>query len=118
MNKRNKLFQETIGKQYVYDVFEREITKAASLYGYSRPLSMEQIKEKGYEHLLECPIHIFRAETGIELIHKEPSLKELNRIYDNWNKMTPLLKRASDVRSIEFFGMKNIDHYNELKTEY
>jgi hypothetical protein len=32
----------------------------------------------------ECPIHKFRAESGIELIHEEPTFEEFDRICENW----------------------------------
>ncbi|MCF7924308.1 MAG: hypothetical protein K9L64_04275 [Candidatus Izimaplasma sp.] len=116
----NKLILENSGDSIEVkgDFIDREINTSIYRYGYSRPLNVEQIKEKGYEHLLDCPIHTFRAKTGIEMIHKEPTLKELNRIYDNWNNMTSALKKASDKKSLDFFGLTNVQHYNILKNEY
>lgn len=62
--------------------------------------------------------HKWRAITGIELIHKEPSLKELDRIWKNWNLMTDKMKKVSDKKSIELYGVDNKKHYKELFNEY
>lgn len=46
---------------------------------YERPYTIEEIKEKcpdKVEILLKDPIHLWRATTGIELIHKEPTYTE------------------------------------------
>ena len=44
---------------------------------YERPYTIEEIR-KSYpdsaEELLKDPVHLWRAETGIELIHQEPTL--------------------------------------------
>jgi hypothetical protein len=53
-------------------------------------------------------------KTGLELIHKEPSKKELERIWANWQLMTPEQKSESDKKSIELFGKTNEENYNEL----
>ena len=49
---------------------------------YQRPYNIEEIK-RIYPHkakiLLNDPVHFWRAETGIELIHKEPTLEEQER---------------------------------------
>lgn len=81
---------------------------------YDPPLSFDKLPD----HLKSDPVHAWRAKTGIELIHKEPSLEELNRIWDNWNKMSDEQKAISDKKSIEFFGKNNHDHYIELVREY
>lgn len=85
---------------------------------YDPPMSIKDIKKKGYSHLLKDPLHMWRAKTGIELIHKEPTLEELNRIWKNWQLMTPDMKRASDKKSKELFGMTNEEHYRKLLKEY
>jgi hypothetical protein len=46
---------------------------------YKRPYTKEEICKfypNKAEKLLKDPVHLWRAETGIELIHKEPNLKE------------------------------------------
>lgn len=78
---------------------------------YSPPYSPEQIKKifpKSFaEILLKDPIHGWRATTGIELIHKEPTLKEQLRIWKNWQLMSKEQKEISDQKSLELFGVAN-----------
>lgn len=81
---------------------------------YDPPLEYDKLPP----HLKKDPVHAWRAKTGIELIHKEPSLKELNRIWENWNLMTDEQKSISDKKSYEFFGKDNKTHYNELLPTY
>ena len=81
---------------------------------YNPPLEYDKLPP----HLKKDPVHVWRAKTGIELIHKEPSLKELNRIWENWNLMTDEQKSISDKKSYEFFGKDNKTHYNELLLTY
>ena len=81
---------------------------------YDPPLEYDKLPE----HLKNDPIHTWRAKTGIELIHKEPTLEELNRIWVNWNLMGLEQKKISDKKSIEFFNMNNKDHYHVLLKEY
>lgn len=84
---------------------------------YQRPYTKEEIK-KFYpdkaEELLKDPVHLWRAETGIELIHKEPTLEEQERIWKNWNEMTDETKRKSDEKSVELFGKDNVAHNEEI----
>ena len=70
------------------------------------------------QHLAFCPIHTWRADSGIELVHREPSLNELDRIWKNWQKMPEDMKRGSDEKSNELFGMSNEEHYLMLKSQY
>lgn len=65
-------------------------------------------------HLRKDPVHRWRAETGIELIHEEPTLEEFQRIRQNWELMTPKQKAISDTKSKELFGVDNQTHYNML----
>ena len=85
---------------------------------YDPPLNADQIRElKGEEilqKLINDPAHKFRMDSGIELIHKEPSLDELNRIMSNWEQMTDEQKALSDTKSMELFGLTNKDNYNQL----
>lgn len=71
-----------------------------------------------YEKLANDPAHAWRMDTGIELIHQEPSLSELERIYANWQLMDTRQKALSDKKSIELFGKNNEDHYKELLPMY
>ena len=65
-------------------------------------------------HLKDDPVHYWRADKGIELIHQEPSTEELMRIYSNWKLMTKSQKKLSDIKSIEIFGKDNESHFHEL----
>ena len=85
---------------------------------YDPPASKQWIIKNNKQHLLNDPIHKWRAQTGIQLIHKQPSLKQLNRIMSNWNLMSDYMKQKSDIKSIQLFGMTNVEHYNKLKAEY
>lgn len=60
-------------------------------------------------------VHRWRALTGIELIHRELSLNELERVFKNWKLMNPLMKKISDKKPIELFGITNVEHYELLK---
>lgn len=85
---------------------------------YDKPYTLEEIKENYgkdlYNKLKNDPIHSWRANTGIELIHKEPTLEELNRIWNNWNLMSNSQKEKSNKKSQELFGCTNEEHYNKL----
>lgn len=74
--------------------------------------------ENIYVKLANDPIHRWRAETGIELIHKEPTEEELDRIWKNWQLMPQEMKDISDKKSIEMFGCTNAEHYAQLKSNY
>lgn len=84
---------------------------------YEPPYNVEEVRknypDKAIE-ILKYPPHLWRAETGIELIHEEPSIKEQIRIWNNWNEMTDEMKRESDEKSIEFFGKDNTTHHKEI----
>ena len=86
---------------------------------YDPPYTLDQIKAKYpeniYNMLANDPVHKWRAETGIELIHKEPTEEELNRIWKNWQLMSQDMKDISDKKSVEMFGCTNAEHYNQLK---
>ncbi len=88
---------------------------------YQRPYTTEEIKKfypEKAEVLLKDPVHLWRAETGIELIHKEPTLDEQERIWTNWNEMTDEMKIQSDTKSNEFFGKDNSTHNNEIMNDW
>ncbi|MFA5188966.1 MAG: hypothetical protein WC460_06415 [Patescibacteria group bacterium] len=84
---------------------------------YKRPYNITEIK-KHYpdqaEILLKDPVHLWRAETGIELIHKEPTLDEQERIWRNWNEMSDEMKKKSDEKSMGLFGKNNAAHNKEI----
>ena len=81
---------------------------------YDPPIGYDKLPE----HLKNDEIHVWRAKTGIELIHQEPSLEELNRIWINWNEMDDNQKAISDKKSMELFGMTNEQHYKKLLSVY
>ena len=89
---------------------------------YDPPLTLDQIKknysEKYYNSLSNDPIHRWRAENGIELIHKEPTQDEFERIVKNWNLMDDEMKKKSDEFSLKNFGAKNMDRVDLLRKEY
>ena len=89
---------------------------------YKLPYSKEEILEKYSkdfaEKLLSDPVHLWRAETGIELIHKEPTKEELERVWKNWDWMSEKMKKESDKKSLELFGKTNKEHYYELISGY
>jgi hypothetical protein len=89
-----------------------------TLETYEAPWDVETLKKKGLERLLKTPWHRWRAETGIELIHKEPTIDEFFRIWNNWQKMSPDMKKKSDEKSYELFGMTNKEHFEALLNEY
>lgn len=85
---------------------------------YDPPLSREEVIKKygikTYIRLSKDPAHKFRMDTGIELIHQEPTKEELIRIWNNWQLMSDEMKRISDEKSIELFSMTNKEHYEYL----
>lgn len=89
---------------------------------YDPPYSAEQIVQNYgpdvAERLLSDPVHRWRAEQGIELIHREPSLEELQRIYNNWLRMPYSLQRISDDQSMQLFNRTNMQNYDYLRNLY
>lgn len=83
---------------------------------YVPQMSYERLLKK-YPHLATDEVHTWRSKTGIELIHQEPDLKELHRIWKNWQLMPDKMKVESDKKSFELFGMNNKDHYANLVEE-
>jgi hypothetical protein len=77
---------------------------------FDPPMSVDDIKQKYPTKatvLLRDPIHRWRAESGIELIHKEPSINEQKRIWKNWQKMSKYQKEISDKKCKELSGYTN-----------
>lgn len=84
---------------------------------YNPPYNIQEIKKyypKEAKGLLKDPVHLWRASTGIELIHKEPTKDEQARIWQNWNEMTDEMKKKSDDKSLELFGKSNAEHHKEI----
>ena len=98
---------------------KKEVTTESA---YDKPFSYDEIvrnygKSKADE-LMKDDAHKFRADSGIELIHREPTHDELLRIWKNWNKMNPKDKAISDKKSMELYGLTNAENFNKLKNEY
>lgn len=119
----NNITFETFKKEDIGDIIyqdEYQIVADFMIYSakdskvYDPPLPVDQLPD----HLKNDPIHVWRAETGIELIHKEPTKEELDRIWANWQLMTNEQKKTSDAKSIELFGVDNKTHYHQLCIEY
>ena len=94
-----------------------------SLEKYEPPYTEEQLREHGYpEHVIQRlkndPVHSWRMETGIELVHREPTRTELKRVWKNWQQMTPDQKRISDRKCRELFGCDNKTLYEYLIPQY
>lgn len=90
---------------------------------YERPYTARQMLDNGYppalvRKLMMDPAHAWRARTGIELIHKEPDLKEAIRVWVNWNRMSKRDKARSDRKSKKLFGVDNKTHYEQLRPTY
>lgn len=89
---------------------------------YEPPYTLDTIKQKYgdevYRKLRDDPVHRFRAETGIEVIHKEPTCDEFERIVNNWDLMTPEQKKQSDEFSMKMFGLNNHDRIDNIRKSY
>ena len=89
---------------------------------YEPPYTLEEIRanydDKTYQELASDPVHRWRAVTGIELIHREPTYQELCRIWQNWQLMDDEEKMISDQKSVELFGVDNETHFYQLQDEY
>ena len=59
------------------------------------------------DKLYKDSTHRWRMETGLELIHKEPTLDQQKRIWQNWNLMTDQQKKISDKKCLELNGKTN-----------
>lgn len=100
----------------------RKLVESLLENSYERPYNAEEILKiygkEIHDKLMNDPCHKWRAETGIELIHKEPTHDEFERIWKNWQLMSDEDKQKSDVKSIELFGVDNKTHYEQLKDQY
>ena len=100
----------------------RQLVESLLENKYERPYNAEEILQNYgkdiYNKLMKDPCHNWRAKTGIELIHKEPTEQEFNRIWNNWQLMSNEDKQKSDAKSIELFGVDNKTHYEQLKSQY
>lgn len=81
---------------------------------YDPPLEWDKLPQR----LRGDEVHAWRAKTGIELIHREPTFEELQRIWKNWNLMDDEMKAKSDKKSLELFGKTNKENYEWLLQLY
>jgi len=91
-------------------------------YYYERPYTLEEIREKYgeeiYRRLKDDPVHRFRAETGIEVIHREPTKDEFNRIVRNfWAMPSDMIKKSNEF-SKKIFGKSNGERIEEIERTY
>ena len=90
--------------------------------GYERPYNARELRmlysPDLAKRLLRDPVHSWRAKTGIELLHREPTKEELVRIIRNWKLMNDRQKKLSDEKSVELFGKGNMDRVGELLALY
>ena len=88
---------------------------------YERPYKLSYIKanypDSVYQKLKSDEVHLWRARTGIELIHLEPDQAEQTRTHKNWSLMSSAMKATSDKKCKELFGVSNEEHYKIVKDE-
>ena len=94
-----------------------------SLEQYQPPYNEQQMRQNGYDQetiqrLKNDPAHSWRMQTGLELIHRQPTKTQLERIWKNWQRMTDDQKIVSDQKCIELFGCTNEELYNYLIPQY
>ena len=92
-------------------------SEAGFVSKYDPPYSIEILKEK-YPKLLKDEVHKWRAETGIELIHLEPTYEEQKRIFYNWLAMSDKDKEISDKKCKQLNnGLDNFMLHNVIMQE-
>ena len=88
---------------------------------YQPPYTIDTIRrlygDEVADRLSKDKVHKWRADTGIELIHREPTDEELERIIANWKLMTVAQKARSNRMSKKLFGMTNMQHAKYLSNE-
>ena len=89
--------------------FEKPYTYDECLKFYGKDLA---------DKLLNDPVHKWRMETGLELIHKEPILDEQERIWKNWQLMSDDENEISDKKCLEISGMTNEELNNWIMKTY
>ena len=89
---------------------------------YDPPYGADEVRarygEEVFRRLYGDPCHRWRMETGVELVHREPTEEEFRRIVRNWRLMPDKLKEKSDAKSVELFGMGNMAHAEQLEHYY
>ena len=89
--------------------FEKPYTYDECLKFYGKDLA---------DKLLNDPVHKWRMKTGLELIHKEPTLDEQERIWKNWQLMSDEEKEISNKKCLEISGMTNEELHNWIMKKY
>jgi hypothetical protein len=88
---------------------------------YERPYKLSTIKDKYpevvYKKLVSDQCHVWRARTGIDMIHLEPDDAEQERTCKNWRLMSERYRKISDKKSMELFGWDNLSHEKELPVD-
>lgn len=115
-----------VGNRPMLEVYESEMltesTPVHSISPYELPRDAVYMKPYGLdmlpEYLKADPVHAWRAETGLELVHKEPTIYELIRVWRNWQLMPTDAKAMSEGMSQKLFGVTNKQHFENLYQEY
>lgn len=81
---------------------------------YEKPYGLDMLPA----HLRNDTVHAWRATTGIELVHPEPTFWELIRVWRNWTLMTAEQKSDSNDKSNELFGCANHEHFLKIAKEW
>lgn len=121
---QNQAAQEQAQAQALADQIAADNLAATIIAGnaYDPPYSEAQIRSRYPEavanRLLSDPAHLWRATSGIELMHREPTADEFNRIWENWQRMSDEQKAASDAKSRELFGRTNKETYDLYNMSY
>ena len=118
---------------FVTDIKNQKFVKLDSRY--EPPYSLNEIiKRYGYKLAIKIcghtkngkpdsnnsvgqNVHMWRAMTGIELVHPEPSLEEQIRVRKNWDLMNPEMKKISDLKCKEFYGFDNKTNFKKIMKE-
>jgi len=107
-----KKFDSELFAEYMSD----QLNKKAQ--AYEPPWTIDQIRknlgDEVADRLAKDPVHRWRSDTGIELVHREPTKEELKRIVRNWRLMSDEQKRLSDEKSRELFGVTNEENARRL----
>lgn len=100
--------------------FEKEISELGGIV-YKKPMTEQEIidkfNKKILKELMSDPVHKFRIESGIELIHKEATYKNFINTCKNWLVMPDNLKKISDEKSYELFGVSNEENMRIINSE-
>ena len=94
-----------------------------SLQQYQPPYNQQQLRQNGYDQetiqrLKRDPVHKWRIQTGIQLIHRQPTKTQLERIWNNWQLMDDEQKTKSNQKCMQLFGVTNQFLYGYLIPQY